>query len=163
MQNLRKKVRDYFSKRFGVRKAFWDEFKFYNKGRSIWIISQNIELRDNFIGSGIRTLRYVGDKMKPTTYILQLLEEEIQKNVKKLNMQEAKHLLLERKELATSLSPGYVALEINDMIIGCGLVNSTYKLKSQISKNRTKELRKALRKTENKNTQNSKEPSLKKS
>lgn len=92
-----------------------------------------------------------------------MLEEEIQKNVKKLNMQEAKHLLLERKELATSLSPGYVALEINDMIIGCGLVNSTYKLKSQISKNRTKELRKALRKTENKNTQNSKEPSLKKS
>lgn len=106
-----------------------------------------MELRENFISSGIRTLRYVGDKLKPTTYILQFLRNEIRKNVKNLNHAEAKTLLLERKKLVTSLSPGYIALAFNDMIIGCGLVDSTRKLRSQISKNRTKELREIFKNT----------------
>lgn len=145
MQKLEKKVKDYFFERFGVKKEFWKNFQFYEKGRSIWTTSQSVELREDFLACGIRTLRYVGDRLKPTTYILQFLEKEIQKNIKNLNWREIDHLLFERKRLVTSLSPGYVALEINDMIIGCGLVDKTRKLKSQISKNRTKQLKKALK------------------
>ncbi len=144
MQNLRNKVETYFKNRFGVKKEFWKDYNFYEKGNSIWITSQELEPKDDFIAGGIRTLRYIGKKVKPTTYILQILDERIQKNTKHLDEKEAKTLILKRKPIEESLDPGYIALKLNNKVIGCGMMNHQNELKTQISKNRTKELQEIL-------------------
>lgn len=144
LQNLRNEVETYFKNRFGVKKKFWKDYNLYEKGNSIWITSKELDPREDFIAGGIRTLRYIGKKVKPTTYILQILNGRIKKNVKHLNEKEVETLILEREPIEESLDPGYIALKINDKVIGCGMMNHQSELKTQISKNRTKELQEIL-------------------
>jgi len=144
LQNLKNKVKTYFQNRFNVEEKFWNNRNFYEKGNSIWMASQKVDQRKDSLASGIRTLRYIGGKVKPTTYILQILDEKIKKNIKRLNGKEAEILILERKPIEASFDPGYVALKLEGKVIGCGLMNYQNELKTQISKNRTKELQEIL-------------------
>ncbi len=142
MQNLRKKVENYFKDRFGVTKNFWNDYKFHKKGKSIWTTTKKMNLDRNFTACGIRTLRIINDYLKPTTYILQILDKKIEKNTKNLNENEFQKLVLKREPIESSKTPGYISLKFKSHIIGCGLINSNQRLKTQISKERTKELRK---------------------
>lgn len=69
---------------------------------------------------GIRAVRDMDIGLKPTTYLLQLLQEEISKNTVELDQEELESFnndeMIER-ELSEK---GYVALKLHDRIIGCG-------------------------------------------
>ena len=144
MQNSKNKLMEYFSSRFGVEKKFWKDLKIHEKGNSLWVTSRNVGLLDRFVASGIRALRIMDYGFKPTTYILQLLNKEVRKNIVDLASEELKILLFDRERIDTDLSKGYVALKHGGDVIGCGLIDSKG-LKTQVSKGLTKELIEIIR------------------
>ena len=143
LQNSKNRLIEYFSSRFDVDDNFWDDFKVHEKGNSLWITSSNIELLENFVASGIRALRIMNHGFKPTTYILQFLNHEINKNVVNLSHEELKVLIFDREVIKTDLPRGYVALRYEEEVIGCGLRDSKG-LRSQIPKGLARELEEIL-------------------
>lgn len=139
MQNLKNKLVNYFSERFGVDGEFWNDFKVYKKSGDLWICSEDVRIRESFVAGGIRALRLWDSRVKPTTYILQFLEDQINKNIVKLDSKDLERLVFKRKKLDSNLSPGYVAMEFRGKIIGCGLIDSNG-LHTQIPKGRAREL-----------------------
>ena len=139
MQNSKNRLMKYFSERFGVDKGFWSNLKVHEKGKSLWITSNEVSLLDKFVASGIRTLRIFDHGFKPTTYVLRLLNKEIKRNVVKLSKTELLNLIRDGERIETDLSRGYVALRFRGDVIGCGLIDSKG-LRSQIPKGLSQEL-----------------------
>ena len=143
MQNSKKLVKNYFHEQFGVEKNFWNQFKTHKKGKSIWITSEDLILEEEFVASGIRTLRTKSVDPKPTTYILQFLDNKITKNTEKLTKEELIKLVFEREYIESDLKTGYVALKYQNNVIGCGLKDSNG-LRTQIPKGKSKELKEII-------------------
>lgn len=140
MQSSKKRLKDYFSQRFGVNEDFWEEYETYEKGESIWITSHSRGLEDKFVSAGLRALRTGGRSLKPTTYVLQFLGDKLNRNVVELGKEELRELLSESSVLKSGYSPGYVALKYRNQIIGCGLKHSASSLRNQIPKRRAEVL-----------------------
>ncbi len=139
MQNSKNRLKNYFYSRFGVHRGFWKDFQTHERGNSIWITSGKIDLMEKFVACGLRALRITNMGVKPTTYVLQFLDEEIKKNVVILSEEELKTLISKRERIETDLPRGYLALKYEGIIIGCGLKDSKG-LRSQIPKGLSKEL-----------------------
>lgn len=132
-------------KRFGVKKKDLSEFGIEKVAGDYWLhTEQNTNLE--FETKGIRCLRDTGRGLKPTTYILQLFENEIKKNKVKLDHEELIKLLKREEMIERNREEeGYVALEYQDRIIGCGYYKNE-KVSSRIPKGRSKELKKIIQK-----------------
>lgn len=145
MQNSKSKenLQDYFYKRFGVNKDYWNRFRSYEKGKSIWVVSKILKNRENFVASGIRALRIKKLGPKPTTYILQFLESKLNKNIQDISYKELEKLVFEREYIESELDTGFVALRYSNRIIGCGLMDSNG-LRTQIPKGRSKDLEEVI-------------------
>ncbi len=144
MPNSKRKLEEYFHERFGVRKSFWKKFKTHERSDSIWIRSKELQLEEKFVATGLRALRIDKIGPKPTTYVLQFLGDSINKNIVKISLEQAKKLISGERIQSKKKNPGYVALKLENQIIGCGLLNSEGLVQNQIPKGRTKELKEVI-------------------
>lgn len=69
---------------------------------------------------GIRAVRDMDIGLKPTTYLLQLLQDEISKNVIELSQKDLESFNEDEMIEREMSKKGYVALKFQDRIIGCG-------------------------------------------
>lgn len=138
-----RRARTYFAETFGVDRSFWEPYDFHERSGDIWLISDGMELEDEFMAAGIRLLRDTGIGLKPTTYGLQVLGEAITERRVELSRDELEELVFDRERLDCPLSNGYVALVFRDTVIGCGLVTGKG-LQTQIPKGRAQDLESML-------------------
>lgn len=145
-QDLEKKAREYLKKRFGVSEEFLESVKFKNRHGDIWLTTgseKGFEGYD-FQTEGIRLIRGKDRGIKPTTYGLQVLEDEIKRNVLELEKNEFLKLLRREEMIPAEFEEeGYVALKFKDRIIGCGFYKDGV-VSSRVPKGRGKELAEAL-------------------
>lgn len=90
---------------------------------------------------GLRALRKVPQGWKPTTPILQFFDKYITRNRLSLTHEQWKQILSGQAIdcLKDEISPGYVALELEGVIVGCGFFNGRF-LNHQLSKVKVTEL-----------------------
>ncbi|MFT4893016.1 MAG: NOL1/NOP2/sun family putative RNA methylase [Candidatus Nanohaloarchaea archaeon] len=134
---------EYLERRFGVRKEDLTGFRIQKISGDYWLHTEKgIDLE--FETKGIRCLRDTGRGLKPTTYILQLLEDEIEKNIVEVDKEELIDLLDRRKMIDREMEDeDYVALKYQGRIIGCGYYKNE-KVSSRIPKGRSGELKKII-------------------
>jgi NOL1/NOP2/fmu family ribosome biogenesis protein len=89
--------------------------------------------------NGVRAVRDMDIGLKPTTYFLQLIEEEIEKSRINLTEKEFRDLLKGRMIEREGLEKGYVALFYLDRYFGCGLFKDDL-VSSRIPEGRAEEL-----------------------
>lgn len=88
---------------------------------------------------GIRAIRDTGKYLKPTTYLLQLIEDRITGNIVNVSRDELESLL-EGDMIERDLEQkGYVAIRYDGKVLGCGLYKDGL-VSSRIPKGRGKEL-----------------------
>lgn len=148
LPDLKKVIEDYFFERFGVDRKFWINYKVYWLGNSLWITSSELVPRYKYISCGMRVLRIMNPEfkiLKPTTYVLQYLGDNIKKNVVNMDVDDLKTIINGSYLENNDLDYGYITLRFRSYIIGCGLKDS-HGIKNQIPKGRTKELKKSLMK-----------------
>jgi NOL1/NOP2/sun family putative RNA methylase len=134
---------EYLEKKFGVEKNNLLGFRIEKISGDYWLHTEkNVDLE--FETKGIRCLRDTGRGLKPTTYILQLLENKIRENIVEVDKEELIDLLDRREMIDREMKDeGYVALKYQERIIGCGYYKNQ-KVSSRIPKGRSQELKKII-------------------
>lgn len=133
---------EYLEQRFGVD---LDEtrYRLEKVNGDLWLVSEQMENCLEAETKGVRGVRCMDIGLKPTTYLLQLLQDEISRNRIKLDREEFLTLLeggmIERK----MKEKGYVALSFNGYVFGCGLYKDEL-VSSRIPQGRGEELRELL-------------------
>lgn len=134
---------NYLEERFGVRRADLEEFTVQKISGDYWLHTAGVDGLE-YETRGIRCLRDTGRGLKPTTYILQLLESEIEKNIVEVDRKELISLLDRSEMIDREMEgEGYVAIRYQDRITGCGYYKDE-KVSSRIPKGRSQELKKIL-------------------
>jgi NOL1/NOP2/fmu family ribosome biogenesis protein len=139
---------EYFKERFGVPREALGKFEIVKRSGDFWLVSEAEEQVFEYETSGVRFLRDTGNFLKPTTYGLQILEDKISRNCVEIDLDELM-VLLEGDMIQRDLeedadsSEGYVALEHQGRIFGCGLYKDGL-VSSRIPKGRGKELKDLL-------------------
>jgi len=129
----------YLENRFGV--TLEDScYDLRESSGDYWLVSEQMETDLDVETYGVRCLRKTGRGLKPTTYALQILEEELNKNIVEVDREELLDLLHRREMIDRELDQkGYVAIKYEERIMGCGYyMNKT--VSSRIPKGRSKEL-----------------------
>lgn len=140
---LENKGLNYLGERFGFQIGDLEGLELVERHDDLWLASKqsteyDIETR------GVRALRATGIGLKPTTYLLQYLDDEISRNVVEVSDEECEKLLAREEMTPRELDDeGYVALKYEDKVLGCGFYKDE-KVSSRIPKGRSKELLKAL-------------------
>ncbi len=134
----------YLENRFGINREELEDYELREKSGDLWLVSSDAETGLEVETHGIRFIRIMDIGMKPTTYALQLLGDDIGKNTVELDRDELVMLLRREDMVERQMSEeGYVALKFQDHIIGCGFYrNGT--VSSRVPKGRGKELAKIL-------------------
>lgn len=134
------KAWSYLEDRFGVERSDLEEFRLEKVSGDVWLVSRELKTGMEVETHGIRFIRVMDIGLKPTTYGLQLLGDRIKKNVVELDREDLV-TLLEREEMLErkGFKKGYVALEFEGRIIGCGFYKDR-KVSSRVPKGRGKEL-----------------------
>ncbi len=132
-------VWNYLEKRFGASR---DSIPYQVRKVSddYWLVSEQMENGLEVETYGIRFLRTTGMGLKPTTYALQILQEELDKNIVEVDREELLDLLHRREMIPREMEEkGYVAIKYEGRVIGCGFYMDE-KVSSRIPKGRSKEL-----------------------
>ncbi len=148
-EQCRREVLRYLPQRFGIPLAILDQYHYLWSGGAIWMTSvppENWIVHRAVQRIGLRVLRKVPQGWKPTTPMLQFFDRYITRNRIELTEEQWRQLLngqsidCVREEIPTNdLTPGYVALALNGVIVGCGFFNGRF-LSHQLSKTRAAEL-----------------------
>lgn len=132
----------YLTNRFGVEREDLENYDLVENSGDIWLITESYEEFDDldFETLGIRFLRITGRGLKPTTYGLQIIGDELEKNVIDVDRDELSKLLAREEMIPRDLEEeGYVAIRYEEQIIGCGYYMDDV-VSSRIPKGRSKEL-----------------------
>lgn len=143
-EQCKREVLRYLPQRFGVPVEILDKYNFVWSGGAIWMTSVPLELLPKHRAVqriGLRALRKVPQGWKPTTPILQFFDKYITRNRLSLTHEQWKQILSGQAIdcLKDEISPGYVALELEGVIVGCGFFNGRF-LNHQLSKVKVTEL-----------------------
>ncbi len=148
-EQCKREVLRYLPQRFGIPVEVLDRYNYIWSGGAIWMTSVPLELLPTHRAVqrvGLRALRKVPQGWKPTTPLLQFFDRYITRNRVSLTQEQWKQLLsgqaidcLKEGILTDQLSPGYIALELDGVIVGCGFFNGRF-LNHQLSKVRAAEL-----------------------
>jgi len=125
-----------WQERFGISDSAFAGYKFFQKARSIWAIS-DVELpRLSYETIGMRIMSCKDRPWKPTTSALQIFGRSATKNIIHLDHEDAM-IFLEGGSQAfeSDCEVGYVVVFYRGDVLGCGLY-SHGKLVSQIPKER---------------------------
>ena len=129
------KAEKYLKDRFGVDVS---DLTLKKVNGDYWLTSSQ-QSGLEFETEGIRAVRVMDIGLKPTTYLLQLLDDKITCNVIDLDKKELETLeeggMIQRE----MDEKGYVALKFEDRIIGCGLYKDEL-VSSRVPEGRMKEL-----------------------
>lgn len=143
MPDLKSKGLNYLEERFKVTEKDLEGLELVENHGDLWLSSKETsgyELETR----GIRAVRVTGIGLKPTTYLLQYLDDSIEKNTVELNDSELKKLLKREEMVSRRLeSEGYVALKYENRVIGCGFYKNE-KVSSRVPKGRSQELLNSL-------------------
>jgi NOL1/NOP2/fmu family ribosome biogenesis protein len=125
-----------WQERFGISEPAFAGYKFFQKARSIWAIS-DVELpRLSYETIGMRIMSCKDRPWKPTTSALQIFGRYATRNFIPLNGEEAMIFLEGGSQVFESdCEVGYVVVFYRGDVLGCGLY-SHGKLVSQIPKER---------------------------
>ncbi len=148
-EQCKREVLRYLPQRFGVTIEVLDRYNYIWSGGAIWMMSLPLEVLPNHKAVqrvGLRALRKVPQGWKPTTPLLQFFDRYIARNRVPLTQEQWRQLLsgqaidcLKGEVAINEISPGYVALEFDGVVIGCGFFNGRF-LNHQLSKVRATEL-----------------------
>jgi len=148
-EQCKREVLRYLPQRVGIPVEVLDRYNYIWSGGAIWMTSVPLELLPTHRAVqrvGLRALRKVPQGWKPTTPLLQFFDRYITRNRVSLTQEQWKQLLsgqaidcLKEGILTDQLSPGYIALELDGVIVGCGFFNGRF-LNHQLSKVRAAEL-----------------------
>ncbi|MFB6241778.1 MAG: hypothetical protein ABEJ36_03170 [Candidatus Nanosalina sp.] len=133
----------YFQERFGVSREDLEKFEIVKRSGDFWLLSDFDEPELEYETEGVRFLRDTGNFLKPTTYGLQVLEDKISQNQVEVGREEFLDLLNGDMIQRDLKSKGYVALEFEGKIFGCGLYKDGL-VSSRIPKGRGEELKDLL-------------------
>lgn len=134
---------NYLEERFGIDRESID-YGIKKVSGDYWIVSSEMETELEVETYGIRFLRTTGRGLKPTTYCLQLLQENLGKNVVEVDREELLDLLNRENMIDRKMEKnGYVAIKYEKRVIGCGFYKGE-KVSSRIPKGRSKELFKTI-------------------
>ena len=139
-ESLREEVVFYFAERFGVSEEAFSGIVFSERKSEIWAAS--VIPPPAIFGTrppGLRALRRMRDKLKPTSLFLRFLGDRITSSRVEITAVEELRTLLLGGGLPSKLSPGYVAISFRGDVIGCGSVNAGY-VKAILPTGRKKEL-----------------------
>jgi NOL1/NOP2/fmu family ribosome biogenesis protein len=135
---------EYFGERFGVSGEDLEGFEIVKRSGDFWLVSAAEKPDLEYETEGVRFLRDTGNFLKPTTYGLQILGDRISRNRVEMDREEFLDLL-EGEMIQRDLDEkGYVALEHEGRVFGCGLYKDGL-VSSRVPKGRGKELRKILK------------------
>lgn len=129
---------EYVKERFGVDIGEIEGLKFEEVSGDIWLTSED-ETSLEAETQGIRAVRVMDIGLKPTTYFLQLLGDDISRNVVEVTEDEFKALLSGDMIERDMSEKGYVALEFEGKVFGCGFYMDDL-VSSRIPEGRAKEL-----------------------
>ncbi len=138
--SLREEALSYFAERFGVSEEAFSEIIFIERKGEIWAAS--VTSPPAIFGvrpPGLRALRRMRDKLKPTSLFLRFLGDRITTSRVEITTAKDLRTLLLGGELPSLLSPGYVAISFRGDVIGCGTVSAGY-VKAALPTGRKKEL-----------------------
>ncbi len=143
-ESLRGEVLSYFAARFGVAEETFSGIVFIPRTDAIWAASA---VPPPSLSSprppGLRALRRMRDRLKPTSLFLRFLGERITSSRVELTDPGELRTLLLGGALPTDISPGYVAISFRRDVIGCGAVSGG-RVKAVIPTGRRKELLEVL-------------------
>ena len=112
--------------RFAIPRSTFASHHLFRRGPTVWLLSKDERLV-NLISLqvesvGLPLLRWKKTHLKPTTAALQLFGAHAHKNIVSLEREQLKKLV-EEKEIKGQfgISPGYVIIVTENVIIGCGL------------------------------------------
>lgn len=140
--------KQYLKQRFGIPERYLDNKEFVKRTGDIWLNSvKSKDERIEYQTEGIRFLRINKHGYKPTTYALQILQDQVNKSLVEVNREQFQKLLNREmiKHKDKSKEEGYVAIKHQKRVIGCGLYKDEL-VSSRIPKGRSKELKKAIEK-----------------
>lgn len=133
---------EYLKARFGVEIDKTENYSLKERSGDVWVVSKQVKNMGDEISvetHGLRAIRFMKIGLKPTTYLLQLLGNELQKNVVELEEDELKQLLAREKMIPADIDEqGYVALKHKDRVIGCGFYKDDV-VSSRVPKGRSRE------------------------
>lgn len=135
---------NYLEDRFGISKEELGNYKIIKKAGDFWLTSRDSEPNLEYETVGIRFLRDTGKYIKPTTYGLQILGDEITSAKITVSKDELTTLLdgdMIERELG--IEKGYVAIIFDGRVVGCGLYKDEL-VSSRISTGRAGELKNLL-------------------
>lgn len=135
LPSSKNKAEKYLEERFAVDVS---ELTLKLVNGDFWLTSSS-DSNLEFETEGVRAIRVMDIGLKPTTYLLQLLDEAISKNITEVSKEELEVLEnggLIQREMGEK---GYIALKFEDRIIGCGLYKDEL-VSSRIPEGRLKEL-----------------------
>lgn len=125
---------------FGVKPSDLPHLEIEERHGDYWLVAEDRPEEYDEQVSGIRALRDLDIGLKPTTYLVQLLDEHIEKNIVELDREEFRKLLAREEMIPRDLEQeGYVALEYKGRVMGCGYFKDGV-VSSRIPKGRSKEL-----------------------
>lgn len=133
---------NYLEKRFGVQKDSVD-YVLKKINGDLWLTSEDEDGRLEAETEGIRAVRCMDIGLKPTTYLLQLLNKKITRNRVEVDQEEFLSLLNGSMIEREMEEKGYVAISFKDTVYGCGLYKDEL-VSSRIPKGRASELENIL-------------------
>ena len=116
----------FFRDRFGILQSVFASYHLFRRGPTVWLLSKDeriVNLASLQVKSvGLPLLRWAKTHLKPTTAALQLFGVYADKNIVSLARGQLQDLV-EKKEIKGEfgISPGYVIIVTETIIIGCGL------------------------------------------
>ncbi len=144
MPDLESRGWNYIEERFGVERGELKNYELRKRSGDLWLVSRDLETSLNIEAHGIRFIRDTNIGLKPTTYSLQFLGDRIEKNRVEMSREETLKMLKREEMIERNLEKeGYVALEFEDCIVGCGFYRNG-KVSSRIPKSRSQELEEIL-------------------
>jgi hypothetical protein len=142
----------FLEERFGISPEARRGYTLWDRGKVYWGLSAPTYPIENLsslkvVSVGIPLVRRVGHRLKPTTSCLRLFSNHIVKNRIHLKAPEViKALLNAEIPWPEDVSDGYVLIEAEQGVLGCGLM-CRGKLQSQIPKSESAAFRSAFRQT----------------
>jgi len=128
--------------RFGISRAFFDEYLLFKRGKSWWLLRKSPCL-DSATGLkvatvGLRAFQKIGGFLKPTTRMIQIFGRMATRATFEIDEKELSRLIAgEAVPTNLNLENGYLILSLKNHVIGLGLLING-EVRSQIPR---KELR----------------------
>ncbi len=127
----------FFTDRFGIDPAVFAAYEFIVRGRNIWIVAKSVHLSTALALQphtvGLRLARETNLGIKPTTYGLQVFGHYATKNRLEIPREEALRFLRGEVILRRfDVTPGFVVVWSEGLVVGCGLYKSSGILESLI-------------------------------